>query len=101
MVEQDSSIGVVFPPHSFIVLNGINPEEPTINVISADGSEPVTNASQFPDWNQTLNGCFGPIMGSAIINCTQEVLFSITLPGMMFEFKCLVDLQTSRIRIYL
>ena len=79
LVEQDSSVGVVFPPHTFVILNSVDPEEPTINIISAHGSEPVTNASQFPDWDQSLNGCFGPVVRGTEIHCTQEVMVSIAL----------------------
>ena len=79
LVEQDSSVGVVFPPYSLIILNSIDSEESTINVISAHGSESVTNASQFPDWDQSLNGCFGPVVRGTEIHCTQEVMVFIAL----------------------
>ena len=71
LVEQNATVGVEFPPYSFVILDSVDSEEPAINVISACGSEPVAEASQLSNWNQSFH--YPPVIRSAMINCTQKV----------------------------
>ena len=80
VVEFNTLATRVFPPNSTVILDGINSEETSTNIIAACALESVTNASQTSNRNQTLEWSFAVVISNASMNSFHESQFFISFP---------------------
>ena len=81
VVEFNTLTTGMFPPNSAVILDGVNSEETATNVITTCALEPVTNASQASNGNQTLEGSFAIVVSNASMNSFHESQFLISFPN--------------------
>ena len=80
VVEFNTLATWMFPPNATVILDGVNSEETSTNIIAACALKPVTDASQSSNWNQTLKGSFAVVISNASMDSFHESQFFISFP---------------------